>query len=462
MTTTEPSAMPQNRRSQNDTLLCGLIVATKKTDDGKQIPCALLRVGGITLLERQARQLRNIGVKEIVVFSSENDARLLVEIKRLTHLKMQIVLHFSGQDQTNARPFSSGSDWMLMDGSALIDFRLPGAIAAQASEQVAVVPDVDIVNKDSMRGIRLEVYGKPVIFAGCARISSQRLNEQNIETDDNWPGNLLSAMIQDGTVSPVDITTMDSYMLDMRRDLPFYWVPIRSSSDSRRGKEFLIAAAQKGVLDWPAYYIHRPIENWIVRYICEWPITPNQITLICNVIAYFAAYHFAVGSLWWALLGALIVGVLDGVDGKQARVKQMMSRIGGIIEHVCDSIYEYVWQFAIAYRLSTEGHGTTPYLITLFILGVDMAEKVLLNLFERKRGVSLNDYSAFDRFFRVIVGRRNNYMWTLIPFVALDALWIGYWALGIYALITLLERMWRVGFILLFRPEPVLERTAHN
>jgi len=144
--------------------------------------------------------------------------------------------------------------------------------------------------------------------------------------------------------------------------------------------------------------------------------------------------------------------VLDGVDGKQARVKQMMSRLGGILEHLCDSIYEYAWQFAIGFRLAGQGHGGVPYGMALFIVGVDMAEKVLLTLFERKRGMSLNVYSPFDRAFRIIVGRRNTYMWTLIPFVVFDALWVGYWVIAVYALMTLLERACRVGYLLIFRP----------
>ena len=422
-----------------------LIVATRMTEGEHPFPCTLLKVCGISLLERQVRQLRNIGIRRISVLASENHPGLVSEIERLRKLPIDITLLRSGHDRIDG---SGAADWMLMDGSALIDFRLPELIKEESTERVAVVPTGILPEADAARGIKMDWTGQPTVFAGCARLASERIKQIRPDEGNGWLKRLLSEPIRNGSQTAVDITALPSHIHDMRRDLPFYWLPVTGSADSRRGKALLIDASNKDVLDWPARFIHRPVENWIVRYLCEWPITPNQITLICNIVAYWAAYHFAFGTLGWAILGALVVGVLDGVDGKQARVKQMMSRLGGIIEHVCDSIYEYVWQYAIAYRLMMEGHGAAPIWMACFIVGVDMAEKVLLNLFERKQGMSLNVYSPFDRAFRMVVGRRNNYMWALIPFIVFDALWAGYWMLAGYALLTLLERAWRVGYVL--------------
>ncbi len=425
--------------------LHGLIVATRMTEGERPFPCTLLKVCGISLLERQVRQLRNIGIRRISVLASENHSGLVSEIERLRKLSIDITLLRSGHDRIDG---SGDADWILMDGSALIDFRLPELIKTESTERVAVMPTSKLPEADAARGIGMDCIEQPTVFAGCARITSDRIKQIRPDEGDGWLKRLLSEAIRNGSQTAVDIAALPSHIHDMRRDLPYYWLPVTGSADRRRGKALLIDASNKDVLDWPARFIHRPVENWIVTYICEWPVTPNQITLICNIVAYWAAYHFAFGSLGWAILGALVVGVLDGVDGKQARVKQMMSRLGGIIEHVCDSVYEYVWQFAMAYRLMMEGHGTAPLWMACFVVGVDMAEKVLLNLFERKQGMSLNVYSPFDRAFRMVVGRRNNYMWALIPFIVFDALWAGYWMLVGYALSTLLERAWRVGYVL--------------
>lgn len=431
--------------SQEAIKLKGFIVATRMTEGERPFPCTLLKVCGISLLERQVRQLRNIGVSRIVVLAPSDHPALVSEIARLRKLNVDIQMHRSGHPLADG---STGDDWLLMDGAALIDFRLPQRIKEASAERVAVAPVAKLAEADAARGIKMDYAGHPMAFAGCARLTSARILRLRPDNGKGWLETVLSDVLRNGSGAAVDITALPSHIHDMRRDLPFYWIPVTGRADSRRGKALLIDASNKDVLDWPALFIHRPIENWIVKYICEWPITPNQLTLLCNIVAYWAAYHFAFGSPGWAVLGALVVGVLDGVDGKQARVKQMMSRLGGILEHVCDSIYEYVWQFAIAYRLMVEGHGAAPIWMACFIVGVDMAEKVLLNLFERKRGMSLNVYSPFDRAFRLVVGRRNNYMWALIPFIVFDALWAGYWMLVAYALLTLLERAWRVGYVL--------------
>jgi phosphatidylglycerophosphate synthase len=451
MAKTDPSEPVTNARGTKR--LRGLIVATQRADADREDLSTLLRVGGVTLLERQVRLLQKLGVREVVVLASGHNARLAAEMARLVKLKIDVVLCLTGQAITEAFQTSSEADWLLLDGTALVDFRLPLIFASRKGEQVAVVPLAQVPAADAARGIQLAVSGAPVVFAGCARLTPERIRQLHPDKGEGWLGHLLTAMIADGVAKPTDMTSLPTYLPSMRRDLSYYWLPVRDPEDSRRGQRILLAAAQKGALDWPARYIHPPIEGWIVKHLCAWPVTPNQVTLLCNVVAYVGAYEFAAGSLWWAILVALSVGVLDGVDGRLARVKQLTSRIGGIAEHVCDSIYEYVWQFAIAYRLVAEGHGTIPYMLAGFIVGVDMAEKILLHIFESRRGVPLDDFSPFDRGFRLIVGRRNTYMWTLLIFIAFDAVYVGYWVLALYALMTLLERLGRVGFDLLPHPQ---------
>ncbi len=435
----EPTSQPQPGP------LRGLIVATRMTAEAEPSPCALLRVAGITMLERQIRMLRQLGVKEIAVLASGHHPALVDETKRLEKLKVRIVLRTAAEGLTDIFPGTPDTDWLLVDGAALVDSRLPKLLTQQDGHPIAVAPPAYLPSKDTAQGTPLASRGSSVLFFGCARLSAAQVQQLGTVASDADLSKRLSGMMADGSLSPLDVTSLPSYVSSMRRDLPYYWLPVRGPEDSERGLDWLLSAAQKGTLDWPAKYIHPPIENWIVKHICPWPITPNQVTLVCNVIAYWAAVQFASGSLWGAILAALVVGVLDGVDGRLARVKQLASRLGGILEHFCDAVYEYVWQFATAYRLASEGHGTWPYMVAVFIIGVSMMEKVLLNRFEKRSGVPLDDFSPFDRGFRLVLARRNTYMWTLLVFILFDALHVGYWVLAFHALISILERIWRVS-----------------
>src|SRR5213596_2227676 len=92
-------------------------------------------------------------------------------------------------------------------------------------------------------------------------------------------------------------------------------------------KRLLRDATLKGVLDFPAL-VHAPIEKWLVSHLCRTTITPNQITLGAGVLGLSVTVLYALGYLWVGALLALIVGVLDGVDGKLARLKVQTTRLG--------------------------------------------------------------------------------------------------------------------------------------
>ena len=439
-----------NRQS----VLRGLIVATKTVDSDSRLPCALLRLGGITLLERQVRMLRTIGVREIDVLACHYDERLHNAVTRLAKLRVHVSLCAPADWTNRMSTVSPATRWILTDGAALFDHRLPAILAQGHHDGIAVMPLQQLPAQDAPHALRLTRSHTPVAFAGCACLTSDRLTSLRPADGDAWLAEGLSHIVQAQPETIVEVASLPTYLPDMRRHIAYYWMPVRQPTDNERGKRLLLDASQKGVLDWPAWYIHRPLEKWIVSRVCEWPVTPNQITLVTNLLAFWAVYQFAVGSLPGALLTALIVGILDGVDGKQARVKQMTSRFGKI-EHVFDAIYEYAWLIAMAYRLMQAGYGVTPAILCGIVIGVNHLEKILLHLFERRRGVPLDDFTPFDRGFRAVVGRRNTYMWTLIPFVAADALYTGYWVIALYALVTLLVRLWRVRVNFLYHPERV-------
>ena len=63
---------------------------------------------------------------------------------------------------------------------------------------------------------------------------------------------------------------------------------------------------------------------------------------------------FASGHLWWGRVLALLVGVLDGVDGKLARTKFETTE-SGKSEHSLDYLIELSWWTALAYHFHESG-----------------------------------------------------------------------------------------------------------
>jgi len=114
--------------------------------------------------------------------------------------------------------------------------------------------------------------------------------------------------------------------------------------------EALLQGAQKRTLDVVAWWINRPLENWVTRRIADWPSSANQVSAIVGCMAFAATGLFLAAWLLPASLLTLVVTVLDGVDGKLARVKGLTTRLGRL-EHSLDQLYEQSWYIAFCWGI---------------------------------------------------------------------------------------------------------------
>lgn len=78
-------------------------------------------------------------------------------------------------------------------------------------------------------------------------------------------------------------------------------------------------------------------------------------------MAFLAVYLFLTDSLPLALATAVIVRILDGVDGKIARLRRKKTYIGKL-EHSLDMLYEKCWYASFTWYVLV-ATGDTTYLI---------------------------------------------------------------------------------------------------
>ncbi|GAH07421.1 unnamed protein product, partial [marine sediment metagenome] len=129
------------------------------------------------------------------------------------------------------------------------------------------------------------------------------------------------------------------YKPDMRRDLPLYIYSFRDYKDFKAAKKFLIKRTQKGTLDAIAWYFNRHFENAFVYLIADTRITANHITILVNILGYIVFLLFFLQNWWISLLLLIFINILDGVDGKLARLRNKESKVGHI-EHSFDQLFE--------------------------------------------------------------------------------------------------------------------------
>jgi len=364
-----------------------------------------LTVVGRPVLGRQARQAHHAGAARVLVLGGPVAQGEMV----------------AGPDAAAASLADDDLVLMLAPG-LVVDERIVAAVIA-AAPAVATWPDrgVERIDADTLAA-GVAVYPGALVRRVAAGLGDWDLGST-----------LLRAALVDG-VARLDLAALPLYAPSRRREVPLTWALPTSLTEAAAATTTVIKAAQKGCLDWPARFIHPPIEDGLVRLLGPTPITPNMVTLFVAALSLGAGVAFAYGWLWTGLVLALISGPLDGVDGKLARARVEFSKWGDL-EHVLDKIAEYGWYLALASHFAVT-RGEAPWLVAALIILFALAEALGGEFFRRFTGSQLDDAGRFERSFRLVSGRRNTFFWTLLPFAAFEAWYAGFIMIAVYAVAT--------------------------
>ena len=278
----------------------------------------------------------------------------------------------------------------------------------------------------------------------------------------SWTGSesLWSALdsVQESTCPDFDLREMDPYIVDLRRSLPPWWLVVDSDLKIRRAEALLTDAAQKGTLDFPAEFIHPPLENLLTKWISASTVTPNQVTTLSILLAFLTTGLLAIGQMGTGYLAAglviaFIVGVLDGVDGKLARVTVRCTRFGDRFEHILDVVWELTWYWALGWMLSAGGEVVGPFVLAAVITVFYLFDKAATGMFKSRQGIELFDYAPVDRFFRRIGARRNTNVLLLLAGMTVGVLEVAFTCVAIWTVITAAFH-WTRAIWLLSQPSP--------
>ena len=370
---------------------------------------ALIELCGISVLERLLRTLQRCGFKRAIVLSSTAEPiaqELATPSWARAELDLTIRVRPAGpvtiEHIVDLWP-DSVELLLIIPANSIFDQRLLRMFIS-SSEPAALVDSAVPVRLHSLVASacatkRGKLCGPALLTRDWARSRAGPLEEA------------LRAGLEDETLRPVDVAADPLYHAPLNRKVRAYWFPAPSPDQTKLAKRVLLDSAQKGTLDFPAM-VHAPIETFLVSRLCETSVTPNQLTILTNLVAWSATILLATGRLGWGLALALIVGVLDGLDGKQARVKVETTKRGKL-EHWFDAFFEISWWIALAYHFHNSGQlpGAFRYLaLLLFAQGVD---GILKSGVRFATGRSIEELGTLERLVHLIGGRRNVFVWML-------------------------------------------------
>jgi phosphatidylglycerophosphate synthase len=393
------------------------------------VPPGLQTIAGRTIVERQARQLLRAGARQVLVLAPDLDGP---PARRLAALGDVILLPAGAR---LAARLAEASDVLVVEPGVVLDDRiLEAVIGAAPGPAVAVwhnAPPAAAERIDSARH-----------WASVARLAGTDA-AATLAANPGWePAATLMRAASAVGAEAVVVEDLPLYSEGRRREVPMLWERPSDAAGRATAERAILAAAQKGCLDWPARFIHPPVENAMVRLLWPSPITPNMVTGLTAVLGLCAGILILAGALGWALALILLIGPLDGVDGKLARTRIEFSRWGDL-EHVLDKIMEYGWFAAFAAWFAHTGQGLAAWLVGAGIVVFALVEAGQGEWFRRITGRQLDDWGPFERRFRLVAGRRNTFFWTLIPFAALGLWWAGFLMILGYSFLTWAVHEWR-------------------
>jgi phosphatidylglycerophosphate synthase len=371
-------------------------------------PGALVELGGISLLERLRRIALQFGYREAIILSNSVESIAPHIANPSWHgADVSLKLHESADVQVTIGNIldclNAETRALLLFADFYYDARLVRALAGSQVDSVLVDSDPPSSSKPFLEDFDVHSFGRGP--AG-ALLSHKWLSEK--PRDRVLIPELVSEAVA-GRLALVDAAQQPAYIPSMRRSVRPLVFPAPAPDHRPLAERLLRDATQKGVLDLPAL-VHSPIEKWIVSHLCRTSITPNQITLGTGVLGLTVTLLYASGHLGLGATLALAVGVLDGVDGKLARLKVQTTKIGKG-EHALDYCIEMSWWAALAYHFQFSGQIPYAYLAWGIFFVSDVVDRLAKWSVERRLGRTLDDVSWFDRFVRYVAGRRNIYTW---------------------------------------------------
>jgi CDP-L-myo-inositol myo-inositolphosphotransferase len=256
---------------------------------------SLIRLGGLTVLERAVRVLRAAGLERVIVACAgpESASAALVHRRQLPA--------------------------ELSDGAALP--ALTGRCLLVAGDQV--------FDTDTVTGL----VGATREPAGVAASGGLAVVEAGTAT----------ALLSPGTTTGLRTALAE---LPDRPEVAWhepdgFLATVSSRADVRRAEQALWRRyGPKPTDGLVAHYLNRPLSRPATLWLLRSRLTPDALTVLSFLLVLAGAAVTGFGGRWWlAICGGILIALgnaLDGVDGEVARVSLRTSRRGALLDTILD------------------------------------------------------------------------------------------------------------------------------
>ncbi|MBU3901805.1 MAG: NTP transferase domain-containing protein, partial [Candidatus Thermoplasmatota archaeon] len=346
-----------------------LIIAAGKGSRLKSLtkdePKPLIQLLGLSLIERVILTAKQAGIDEFIIVIGYLGEKIKEKLDdgnrygvKITYIENREWQRGNGVSVLKAKDLLNENFILLMSDhifdnrilKELIDYDTRNSVVLAIDRRRPLLGDTKVLEKEG----RIADIGKNIKESNCIDtgifLCSPKIFshiEEAVKEGKTELAHGIAKSAENRDAETFDITQIKPYISSMRKEIKAFWIDVDTKEDLIKARELLIENACKGRNDLLATYVNKPIENFIVSKLVNTRITPNQVTILTNIVAYTSTFLFLKGYLLFASLLTFIVSFMDGVDGKLSRVKIATSNIGKM-EHAFDFLFEHSWYIALA------------------------------------------------------------------------------------------------------------------
>ncbi len=412
---------------------------------------ALLRVGGVPLVERAVRGLLRAGIEKVVVVVGYQAGPVAAVVKRLAPGRVRAV-YARDWAQGNGSSLAAAERLLDVDDDLFVLVTMDHLFGDGTIEQLvrtgAPAVLVDGSPKDAVwaEGTRVRIR------RGAAYAFSKEIEEPPVDCGAFLLPRDVFAAQREAALEGEHLLASAITRLARKRPLravPLprkgWWQDIDTPDDMRVAKRRLRRSLVKAGDGPVSRYLNRPLSTRLSMLAASLGISADVLSLFSAALGSIGAWLLARGS---GVAGALAVhgsSVLDGVDGEVARLRLRASARGALLDGVLDRVVDAAVIAALGIWALRDGVVPTT---AVLLVGAATATAIL-SMASKDRITALGLFPAPERALGWLLGGRDG---RLLIVAALSA-----WG---YPLVALMALTAVSGVTLLLRVSTVLRRAT--
>jgi choline kinase/phosphatidylglycerophosphate synthase len=403
---------------------------------------ALVRVGGLSLVERAARTLLAAGIEHVVVVVGYQAGPVAAVVNRAAPGRVRAAFaedweRGNGASLAAAEPHVAEEELFLLvttdhvfgEGAldALIAAGRPGVLVDHAPDPEAWAEGTRVRLHEEQAVAFSKELGDPSIDCG-AFLLPRAVFDAHRRAAARGDHSLAGAVTELAREQPLAA-------IPLPHDA--WWQDVDTPGDLRRAARLLRRSLTKPIDGPVSRYLNRPMSTRLSMALAHLPLHPDVVSLVALLVALAGAWSLGMGL---GIAGGLLVhasSVLDGVDGEIARLKVRASPGGALLDGVLDRLADAAILAGTAvWTLSAGGDPTT-----VAILAVAATSGAMLSMATKDRIAALGLPPAPERWIGFLLGGRDARLLFVTVFALLGLPVAALWAVAITSAASLAARL---------------------